>query len=35
MTPDAVELLISNIGSDLNRIDSELIKLNLIFSEDN
>ena len=34
MTPDAVELLISNIGSDLNRIDSELVKLNLIFSED-
>ena len=35
MTPDAVELLISNIGSDLNRIDSELEKLSLIFSEDN
>ena len=33
ISPDAVELLISNIGSDLNRIDSELDKLNFIFSD--
>ena len=32
MSPEAVELIISNIGSDLNRIDSELVKLSLIFS---
>lgn len=33
ISPDAVELLISNIGSDLNRINSELDKLNFIFSD--
>lgn len=34
MSPEAIELLTANIGSDLTRIDSELMKLNLSFSED-